>query len=98
MGILCLEMANGKPPNMRSTLRAMYQTGRGVVPTLINPEDWSDEFKSFLTCMLKSHPDERWSAVDLINHKWFERKISPKDVKTVIEQVFVETSMQSLLT
>eukprot|EP01132_Coremiostelium_polycephalum_P003329 gene3329-4174_t len=71
-GICLLELANGEPPNRKSSLTAMFSTATGICPGLDRPEKWSESFKNFLSLCLEFNPQKRTTADQLLK----ENKIS----------------------
>ena len=90
-------MANGKPPNKKSALRAMYFSGIGTIPTLDDPSKWSDGFKKFLSRMLVYNPSERSTIDELLSDDWVKCSVTRKDIAGVIESIFIENSLSTLL-
>jgi len=97
LAILCLEMAHGKPPHRSSALRAMFNVGAGVIPTLDDPSKWSDEFSAFLKRMLVIDPNERGTAEELYKDPWFEMADSKGGMRDVLHHIFIEKSLETSL-
>lgn len=74
LGITCIEMAEGEPPN--SKLRH-YQVVKMIVskpPTgLTLPEKWSPEFNDFVSKCLTYDPEERPTAKILLSHAFIKK-------------------------
>lgn len=74
LGITCIEMAEGDPPN--SKLRH-YQLVKIIVnkpPTgLTHPEKWSPEFNDFVSQCLQYDPDKRPTAKLLLSHPFIKK-------------------------
>ena len=90
-------MANQRPPNRRSALRAMFNAGIGEIPELEEPKSWGNTFKDFLSKMLKTNPAERWTAEQLLAHKWLKRADSRRGMRNVIHSIFIGRSLESSL-
>lgn len=67
LAILCLEMANQRPPFRKSALKAMFYVGSGVPPVFDDESRWSPAFRTFLKRMLVFDPKQRAPARDLLN-------------------------------
>ena len=97
LGILCLEMAHGKPPHRDSALRSMFNVGVGIPPKLDAPDSWSDDFKDFLGKMLVINPEERATANDLLRHPWIGQAYSRKSMQELLHTLFVNQSLEKQL-
>ncbi|KAK5646208.1 hypothetical protein RI129_004672 [Pyrocoelia pectoralis] len=73
VGILALELGNGKSPyhNMHPT-RAIFQIARNPPPSLDLPGNWSDSFIDFIEECLVKNPEHRPFMVELLDHPFFE--------------------------
>ena len=89
-------MANGGKIK-KSALRAMYNTGTGVFPEFDDPSRWSKEFKTFIGRMLVFNPKERATPDELLKDPWLQTAVSRRDIIGVLETVFIEQSLSSLL-
>jgi len=73
LGISLLELANGEPPNRDNSLKAMSQIAiNGIPKPLKDPAKWSPQFQDFIIRTLKSDPNERPSAVELLAHEFLQ--------------------------
>eukprot|EP00047_Mylnosiga_fluctuans_P024707 m.168528 g.168528 ORF g.168528 m.168528 type:complete len:440 (+) comp9910_c1_seq9:5217-6536(+) len=69
LGITAIEMAEGRPPHADiHPMRAIFMIPTKPPPTLHQPDDWSDAFKAFVAACLVKNPEERASAVALLQH------------------------------
>jgi len=74
LGIAILEMADGAPPYMDfPPVRALFLIATNAPPTLKHPDQWSDNFKSFLNRCLQTNPDDRSSASTLLEHPFVQQ-------------------------
>ncbi|KAF5269227.1 hypothetical protein FQR65_LT02528 [Abscondita terminalis] len=73
LGILALELANGKSPyhNMHPS-RAIFQIASNPPPGLDIPGNWSDTFKDFIDECLIKNPEHRPFMMELLEHPFFE--------------------------
>ena len=97
LGILCLEMTNGKPPHNHSALKAMYKTAIGDIPTFQHPKSWSPEFHAFIKRLLVTEPTQRATAAELLEDNWFDSMASRKDMQGLLQHIFVQKSLETLL-
>jgi len=78
IGIVAMELAQGKPPYLEHPpLRAMFLITTRGIPGLSNPDEWSENFISFIDSCLKVDPNERPDAKDLLLHPLF-KQLAPK--------------------
>lgn len=70
LGILAIQMAQGKPPHSqyRNKLSAMMHIPHMPAPTLENQSAWSNEFNDFIRCCLLKKPQRRPTAEQLRTH------------------------------
>ncbi|ETO31618.1 hypothetical protein RFI_05503 [Reticulomyxa filosa] len=78
LGITVIEMAEGKPP-LRREHKILQQTNKALLkipvndpPTLHEKEKWSDALHDFLRRCLVMDAKERWSAEELLQHKFIK--------------------------
>jgi serine/threonine protein kinase len=73
LGITCIEMAEGEPPNSDiKPLRAMMQIVTNPPQGLSEPEKWPDEFCNFVKLCL-SKADHRPTAESLLKHRFIQK-------------------------
>ncbi|RLN92070.1 hypothetical protein BBJ28_00022554 [Nothophytophthora sp. Chile5] len=76
LGITALELAEGEPPLAHMhPMRAIFLIPNRPPPELREPEQYSTEFRDFLTVCLKKNPQERASADDLLRHPFIRRDV-----------------------
>lgn len=69
LGITCIEMAEGEPPNSKiRTFLVMKYIVKEPPKGLTQPEKWSREFNDFVSKCLTYDPNNRPSAKDLLSH------------------------------
>ena len=97
LGILCLEMAHGRPPHRDSALKAMFQVAAGIPPTFEDPSQWSDLFKDFLEQMLVIDPAKRATAAQLLKHPWMGKADSRAGMMVILQDIFIGKSLEKSL-
>ncbi|EGG22711.1 putative protein serine/threonine kinase [Cavenderia fasciculata] len=65
--ICLLELANGEPPNRKSSLNAMFTIATQGCSGLDRPEKWSEGFRNFLSLCLEVEPSKRSTAQQLLS-------------------------------
>lgn len=69
LGITCIEMAEGEPPNHKIRYFLVMKRIVNDPPTSLSyPEKWSKEFNDFVRRCLTFDPNKRPSAKELMNH------------------------------
>lgn len=67
LGIMAIELAEGKPPHMEMNLmRAMMHILNEPPPSLSHPEAWSDAFCAFVDACLQKDANRRPTACGLL--------------------------------
>lgn len=67
LGILTIEMAEGKPPlSDIHPMRALFKIAQNTAPTFTNPAEWSEGLRSFLDRCLIKEPADRASSEQLL--------------------------------
>ena len=94
MGILCIEMATGKPPHRNSSLKALFEIGIGNVPKL-DEDKWSKPFLNFLDRMLVINPDDRATASELLRDPFIKslHKNAVNEMRDVLRSIFLQKSL-----
>ncbi|CAG5112590.1 Oidioi.mRNA.OKI2018_I69.chr2.g6788.t1.cds [Oikopleura dioica] len=88
LGITCIEIADRKPPMFtQNAMAALYQIAQSDAPTLDQNADWSHTFHSFLSCLLKKNPEERFTATEALQHSWFkDNRENPQELVELIDR------------
>ena len=74
LGITCIEMAEGEPPNHNIRYFLVMKRIVNEPPTsLTHPERWSKEFNDFVRKCLTYDPNHRPSAKELLNHPFITK-------------------------
>ncbi|XP_060561301.1 serine/threonine-protein kinase TAO1-like [Ruditapes philippinarum] len=87
LGIMCIELAERKPPlfNMNA-MSALYHIAQNDSPTLAGGE-WSDDFRAFVDSCLAKNPDDRPNAEQLLRHPF----VNQTDAQNVILDLIQRT-------
>eukprot|EP00003_Mantamonas_plastica_P008261 TRINITY_DN1718_c0_g3_i2.p1 TRINITY_DN1718_c0_g3~~TRINITY_DN1718_c0_g3_i2.p1 ORF type:complete len:725 (-),score=254.97 TRINITY_DN1718_c0_g3_i2:83-2257(-) len=95
VGILAIEMAEENPPYYEfGPLKALYMIAtHGVNSYFEDKNDYSVEFRDFLTQCLHPDPTERPSAEELLSHPLMEKTTSRKKLVQALDFVFVQKSL-----
>ncbi|EFA86685.1 putative protein serine/threonine kinase [Heterostelium album PN500] len=91
-GICLLELANGEPPNRKSSLHAMFSIATHTInghTGLERPEKWTEHFRHFLTLCLEVDPAKRQTAEQLLTHPWLTISENPETMKKILAQIFI---------
>ncbi|XP_061169935.1 myosin-IIIb-like isoform X3 [Saccostrea echinata] len=79
LGITAIELADGEPPlSDLHPMRALFKIPRNPQPQLVNPDQWSDDFKDFIAQCLVKDFEARPFAQDLLQHPLIAKL--PKDI------------------
>uniref|UniRef100_UPI00358F448B serine/threonine-protein kinase TAO2-like isoform X2 n=1 Tax=Myxine glutinosa TaxID=7769 RepID=UPI00358F448B len=72
LGVLCIELAEMRPPWFNlNAMAALYHIAQSPAPTL-QPGPWSDIFEDFLQKCLRKDVKERLSSQDLVGHEFVQ--------------------------
>ena len=79
LGIVIVELCNGEPPYLRLPhLKAMHNIVAKDPPRV---QGFSPQLCDFVDKCLKKNPNERWTAWDLLNHKFVKGIGDGKEAK-----------------
>jgi len=96
LGIMVMEMAEGEPPYMEfPPLRALFLITTKGIPALKEPENWSSEFKDFVSQCLIKDPNLRPSAEALLQHSFLRCACKPEEFINVIKDARVAKEQSS---
>ena len=85
MGIMALEMKDGKPPYFdEEPLRAMFLIATHGRPETTNWSKYSFEFQDFIDKCLQTKPEDRESADQLLKHPFLEKQTELKTLGPLI--------------
>lgn len=81
LGILAIEMAEGKPPHADiHPMRAIFRIAQNEAPTFKDPSMWGDPFRTLLSKCLVKDPRKRASAKDLLKLPFIKTAKPPGEV------------------
>lgn len=87
LGITALEMAEGKPPyGDIHPMRAIFMIPQKPPPSFREPDRWSTEFIDFVSKCLVKNPDERASAMELLEHEFIRNAQHRSILKNMLEE------------
>jgi len=85
LGIMIMEMAEGEPPYMEfPPLRALFLITTKGIPSLKKPDNWSLEFRKFVSMCLQLEPESRPEASQLLKHPFLLKTAHPSEIGDVI--------------
>lgn len=78
LGILTIEMAEGRPPHSElHPMRAIFKIASDAAPTLADASKWSKELMAFVGLCLVKDPQGRSSAAELLADKFIANAKEP---------------------
>lgn len=87
--ICLMEVANGHPPNRRSSIKAMFTAGTVGYPQPLEHSDrWSDHFKDFLNGCLRVDPSQRRTVKQLLQHPFLNQTSSTLHMQDLFKRIF----------
>mmetsp|Transcript_40974 Transcript_40974/g.56979 ORF Transcript_40974/g.56979 Transcript_40974/m.56979 type:complete len:738 (+) Transcript_40974:75-2288(+) len=88
--VLCmLELANQKPRESGNLKRAMFITATiGIREAFLQPERWSETFKTFIEHAANPNQFERPSASELLTHRFISTACSKKTLREKLEKIY----------
>ncbi|KAI3414006.1 hypothetical protein GPALN_011472 [Globodera pallida] len=87
LGITCIEMAQTEPPhhNMQPN-RVVFRVQAADPPTLLQPNEWSQQFNNFLNRCLVKNMDERWDVAQLLTHPFICSADDPRPIVRLVRE------------
>jgi len=87
IGILTIELAQGKPPWFeQGALRALFLISTKPPPTLEHPEEWSANFIGFLARCLVRDPINRPTAKELSEQPFLQTPVNYSVLSSLVEE------------
>eukprot|EP01103_Thecamoeba_quadrilineata_P007761 TRINITY_DN17594_c0_g1_i1.p1 TRINITY_DN17594_c0_g1~~TRINITY_DN17594_c0_g1_i1.p1 ORF type:complete len:521 (-),score=107.29 TRINITY_DN17594_c0_g1_i1:125-1687(-) len=98
LGISLLELANGDPPNRDNSLKAMAQIAiNGIPKPFKEPTKWPGQFHEFIAGCLKTDPQERPTAADLLTHEFIKLRAPQQAMRSLLSKIFVAGVLNALV-
>eukprot|EP00029_Vermamoeba_vermiformis_P009621 TRINITY_DN4862_c0_g1_i5.p1 TRINITY_DN4862_c0_g1~~TRINITY_DN4862_c0_g1_i5.p1 ORF type:complete len:382 (-),score=10.79 TRINITY_DN4862_c0_g1_i5:50-1195(-) len=95
LGVCLMELANGHPPNRKSSIKAMFvAVTDGYTEPFEDPKRFSNEFKDFMSHCLQIVPAQRWTVKQLLAHPWLKRAASKEDMERLFRNIFVANKLK----
>ncbi|XP_069095554.1 STE20-like serine/threonine-protein kinase isoform X1 [Pleurodeles waltl] len=95
LGVTLIEMAQIEPPHHElNPMRVLLKIAKSDPPTLAQPSRWSNDFNDFLKKCLEKNLDVRWTAAQLLQHKFVTTVHSNKPVRDLIAEAKAEVLME----
>jgi len=86
LGIMALEMKDGEPPYLKEApLRALWLIAQEGKPKIEGRDQMSPEFQDFLDKCLEVDVDKRWTAEQLLSHKFLEKSAESRKIVPLIK-------------
>jgi serine/threonine protein kinase len=86
--VCLIEMADQRPPNRKSRILSLYESGTiGLKPYVDAQEKYSEEFSDFLLRCLIVNPSERATPSELLKHPFIEQAYPKKQLEKALQQV-----------
>uniref|UniRef100_A0A665XCM3 non-specific serine/threonine protein kinase n=1 Tax=Echeneis naucrates TaxID=173247 RepID=A0A665XCM3_ECHNA len=93
LGVTLIELAQIEPPNHEmNPMRVLLKIAKSEPPTLMHPSRWSPEFSDFLRKALDKNVDNRWSAVQLLQHPFVTSVTDSKPLRELIAEAKAEVT------
>uniref|UniRef100_A0A3Q4HUU1 non-specific serine/threonine protein kinase n=1 Tax=Neolamprologus brichardi TaxID=32507 RepID=A0A3Q4HUU1_NEOBR len=93
LGVTLIEMAQVEPPNHEmNPMRVLLKIAKADPPTLMQPSRWSPEFSDFLKRCLDKNIDNRWSAMQLLQHSFVSSVTDSRPLRELIAEAKAEVT------
>ncbi|XP_053789227.1 serine/threonine-protein kinase dst1-like isoform X3 [Vidua chalybeata] len=87
LGITCIELAERRPPLFQlNAMSALYHIAQRDPPALKHPQEWSEEFRDFVSRCLRKLPQERPRARELLQHAFLAQQRPPGVVPELLRR------------
>ncbi|XP_067278153.1 STE20-like serine/threonine-protein kinase isoform X1 [Pseudorasbora parva] len=91
LGVTLIELAQIEPPNHEmNPMRVLLKIAKSEPPTLAAPSRWSPEFSDFLRKALDKNIDNRWSALQLLQHPFVSNVVDNKPLRELVAEAKAE--------
>merc|ERR1719203_2399286 len=79
LGVTAIEMATGRPPHSdKGPMQVIFLIPKAAPPNLPEYEEWSEDFRDFISCCCIKDASQRPSAKELQQHVWIKGAGSKK--------------------
>ncbi|CAN8179131.1 unnamed protein product [Coccothraustes coccothraustes] len=87
LGITCIELAERRPPLFQlNAMSALYHIAQRDPPELRHPQEWSEQFRDFVSRCLRKLPQERPRARELLQHGFLAQQRPPGVVPELLRR------------
>uniref|UniRef100_A0A3Q0SKE1 non-specific serine/threonine protein kinase n=1 Tax=Amphilophus citrinellus TaxID=61819 RepID=A0A3Q0SKE1_AMPCI len=93
LGVTLIELAQIEPPNHEmNPMRVLLKIAKSDPPMLMQPSRWSPEFSDFLKRCLDKNVDNRWGAMQLLQHSFVSSVTDSKPLRELIAEAKAEVT------
>ncbi|XP_040001776.1 serine/threonine-protein kinase 10-like [Xiphias gladius] len=93
LGVTLIELAQIEPPNHEmNPMRVLLKIAKSDPPILMQPSRWSPEFSDFLKRCLDKNVDNRWNAIQLLQHSFVSIVADNKPLRELIAEAKAEVT------
>eukprot|EP01116_Phalansterium_solitarium_P003353 TRINITY_DN14171_c0_g1_i1.p1 TRINITY_DN14171_c0_g1~~TRINITY_DN14171_c0_g1_i1.p1 ORF type:complete len:613 (-),score=109.05 TRINITY_DN14171_c0_g1_i1:279-2117(-) len=93
--VCLIEMADKKPPNRKSRIKALYVSGsQGLAPYVDQQARYTEEFKDFLRLCLVIDPAQRATPKELLKHRFLSKAANRKAMEAALKDVFLTSTFE----
>ncbi|XP_063333113.1 STE20-like kinase b isoform X2 [Pelmatolapia mariae] len=93
LGVTLIEMAQVEPPNHEmNPMRVLLKIAKSDPPMLMQPSRWSPDFSDFLKRCLDKNIDNRWSAMQLLQHSFVSSVTDSRPLRELIAEAKAEVT------
>jgi predicted Ser/Thr protein kinase len=86
--ICLIEMADQRPPNRKSRILSLYESGTvGLKPYVDAQEKYSEQFADFLCRCLVVNPNDRATPSELLRHEFLDCAYPKKEIEKALREV-----------
>ncbi|XP_065175121.1 serine/threonine-protein kinase 10-like [Sycon ciliatum] len=87
-GITMIELADVNPPNYEMhPMRVLFKIPKADPPTVLAPRKWSKHFNDFVAKCLVKEPDDRPTALEMLEHPFLQGVDSTQETKVLFAEI-----------
>mmetsp|Transcript_21858 Transcript_21858/g.85616 ORF Transcript_21858/g.85616 Transcript_21858/m.85616 type:complete len:675 (+) Transcript_21858:127-2151(+) len=91
LGMTLLQLANNERQYKSSAMRALFVTAtKGYPAPFKHPNEWSSQFRDFITLLLEFDQNSRPSATQLLEHEFLKKATTRKRMEKVLSNIFLQ--------